>query len=407
MAQEDKKPVSTILVGIAGMGQSYLETLLAGFSPGEVELLAVVDPFPELSPYRTEFHDRNIPVLPNLVAAYENRQVPDLVVVCSPIHHHVSQTTFALEKGSCVLCEKPIGATIQDAERLVKASESSDPWAMIGYQWSYSRAIRSLKKDILSGEYGKPVRMKTLCCWPRDEAYYNRNDWAGKIRDAKGNWVLDSPANNAMAHFLHNLFYILGDKTDRCAMPSEVTAELYRTYPIDNYDSVACRAFAREGAEILFFASHATSDDLGPIFELEFETARITYGENSVGIVAQGQEGSTKSYGSPEAEHPLRKLFEAVETVREPKAILCGPQASIAQTLCMNGMQESVAEITDFPPSRIVKDPDRGRWWVQGLRQDLQDCYKQGILPSEARLDWARSGKPVSLTDYHHFPRRE
>jgi predicted dehydrogenase len=407
MGQEDKKPVSTVLVGIAGMGQPYLETLLEGFSPNKVDLLAVVEPFPERSPYRAELRDRNIPVLPDLDEAYGNLQAPDLVVVCSPIHHHVSQTTFALEKGSCVLCEKPIGATIQDADRLIEASEKSNPWTMIGYQWSYSRAIRSLKKDILAGKYGKPIRMKTLCCWPRDEAYYNRNDWAGKIKDAKGRWVLDSPANNAMAHFLHNLFYLLGDRTDRCAMPSEVTAELYRTYPIENYDSAACRAFTRGGAEILFFASHATSDDLGPMFELEFEKARITCGEDSFDIIAQEHKGSTKSYGSPEAEHPLRKLFEAVETIREPNAILCGPQASIAQTLCMNGMQESVAEITDFPQSRIVKDPDWGRQWVQDLYQDLQDCYKKGILPSEARLEWGRPGKPVNLTDYHHFPRRE
>jgi predicted dehydrogenase len=407
MGQENKKPVSTILVGIAGMGQPYLETLLAGFSPEEVELLAVVEPFPGLSPYRDELRDRNIPVLPTLDTAYENLQVPDLAIICSPIHHHVSQTTLALEEGSCVLCEKPIGATVQDANRLIEAAGKSNSWVMIGYQWSYSRAIRSLKKDILAGKFGKPIRMKTLCCWPRDEAYYSRNDWAGKIKDANGRWVLDSPANNAMAHFLHNLFYILGDKPDRCAMPSEVTAELYRTYPIDNYDSVACRAFTKEGAEILFFASHATSDDLGPMFELEFERARVTYDESSGNIVAREHKGSTKSYGSPEAEHPLRKLFEAVETIREPKTILCGPQASVAQTLCMNGMQESVAEITDFPQSWIATDPDWGRRWVRDLLQNFEDCYKEGILPSEARLDWARPGKPVNLRDYHHFPRRE
>jgi len=44
--------------------------------------------------------------------------------------------------------------------------------------------------------------MKTLCFWQRDENYYRRSGWAGKIKDKKGNWILDSPANNAMAHFL-------------------------------------------------------------------------------------------------------------------------------------------------------------------------------------------------------------
>ncbi len=407
MKQKKKKPVSVVLVGIAGMGQSYLETLLEGFPPEEVEIKSVVEPFPERSAYAEELKDRGIPILESISQIYEGESSPDLVVVCSPIHHHVPQTSFALEHGSRVLCEKPIGATIQDAELLIKTTEIADLWVMLGYQWSYSRAIQSLRRDVKSGKFGKPIRLKSLCFWPRDEAYYKRNDWAGKIKDAQGKWVLDSPANNAMAHFLHNLFYILGDKLDGCAMPSEVTAELYRTYPIENYDTVACRAFTREGMEVLFYASHTTSDDLGPMFVLEFEQATVTYGEVVNDITARDRKGNTKHYGSPEAEHPLRKLFEAVETIREPKAILCGPEASVAQTLCMNGMQESVPEIFDFPDSKIDSDPECGRRWVKNLLQELQDCYKKGILPSEAKLDWARSGKPVNLKNYHHFPGRK
>ena len=407
MKQKEKNPVSVVLVGMAGMGQSYLEILLEGFPPEEVEIQSVVEPFPERSAYAEELKDRGIPVLESISQMYEGGRSPDLVVVCSPIHHHVSQSSFALEQGSRVLCEKPIGATIQDAELLIKATEIADLWVMLGYQWSYSRAIQALKRDVKSGKFGKPIRLKTLCFWPRDEAYYKRNDWAGKIKDARGKWVLDSPANNAMAHFLHNLFYILGDKLDGCAMPSEVTAELYRTYPIENYDTVVCRAFTREGVEILFYASHTTSDDLGPMFAFEFEQATITYGEVADDIIAKDHKGSTKHYGSPEAEHPLRKLFEAVETIREPKAILCGPEASVGQTLCMNGMQESVSAILDFPDSRINSDPECGRRWVKGLLQELQDCYRRGILPSEAKRDWARPGKPVNLKNYHRFPMGE
>jgi predicted dehydrogenase len=316
----------------------------------------------------------------------------------------VPQTSYALERGSHVLCEKPIGATIQDAELLIKVTERTNLWVMIGYQWSYSRAIQSLKRDIMSGEFGKPFRLKTLCFWPRDGAYYGRNDWAGKIKDPQGIWVLDSPANNAMAHFLHNLFYLVGDKLDGCAMPSEVTAELYRTYPIENYDTAACRAFTREGAEVLFYASHTTSDDLGPMFSLEFEKAIITYDEAADNIIAKDHMGCSKQYGSPEAENPMRKLFTAVEAVRESTAILCGPKASVAQTLCMNGMQESASSTIDFPDSKINSDPESNRSWAKHLLQELHDCYKKGILPSEARLDWARSGKPVDLQDYHHFP---
>jgi predicted dehydrogenase len=402
--KKKKKAVSVILVGFTGIGQSYLETLLAGFSPGEVELQAVVDPYPERSSYRDELRDREIPVLPLLTTAFENRDPVDLVVICSPIHYHVAQTSLALVNGSHVLCEKPIGATIQDAFHLISVMNRTNHWVMIGYQWSYSRAIQSLKRDVLGGKFGKPLRLKTLCFWPRDEVYYKRNDWSGKIKDEKGQWVLDSPANNAMAHFLHNLFYLLGEKIDDCAMPAEVTAELYRAYPIENYDTAACRAFTRDGAEILFFASHTTSHDLGPMFSLEFEQATVSFGEAVDDIIARDNKGNSIHYGSPEAEHPLRKLFEAVRTIEEPSGILCGPEASIAQTLCMNGMQESVSCISEFPYSMIDSDPESNRRCVKNLVQELQDCYQKGILPSEAGLDWARSGKSVNLSDYQHYP---
>ena len=140
------------------------------------------------------------------------------------------------------------------------------------------------------------------------------------------------------------------------------------------------------------------------MFSLEFENATVTYGESADEIMARDREGNTRHYGSPEAEHPLLKLFEAIQTIREPRAILCGPEASIAQTLCMNGMQESVSAIQDFPDSKIDSDPDGNRIWVKNLLQELESCYNNGILPNEAGLDWSRGGKTVKLENYHHFP---
>ena len=399
-----KKAVSIVLVGITGMGQSYLEILLAGFPPEEIVLDAVVEPYPERSAYLSELQDRKIPVLPTLAAAYENRAPADLVVICSPIQHHVSQSCLALEQGSHVLCEKPVGATVQDARHLIEVEERTGLWVMMGYQWSYSRAIQSLKRDVMDGKFGQPLRLKTLCLWPRDEAYYKRNDWAGRLKDDQGQWVLDSPANNAMAHFLHNLFYILGKKIDGCAMPTGVTAELYRAYPIENYDTCACRAYTDERVEILFYASHATYRDLGPVFSLEFEKASVTFNEAAGGIIAKDRLGNTENYSSPEAEHPLLKLFHAVKAVRESQSILCGPEASAAQTLCMNGMQESVSAISDFPDSQVISGNEHNRIWVPGLCEEMEDCYRRGLLPSEAGLSWAACGEYIDLKNYGHYP---
>jgi len=135
----------------------------------------------------------------------------------------------------------------------------------IGYQWSFSEAIQKLKHDVMQLSLGKAKRLKTLVLWPRDEAYFARNRWAGAIKDAKGNPVLDSPVNNACAHYLHNMLYVLGHCVDRSAQPRRVTAELYRAQPIQNYDTAAIRVITLDGTELLFIVSHSTAIQRGPI----------------------------------------------------------------------------------------------------------------------------------------------
>jgi len=397
-------PVSVVLVGISGMGLHYLITLLEEFSPGEIELRAAVDPFPERSGRYSELKEKKIPVFSSLGEFYNSGQTAELVVVSSPTQHHVPQSCEALGNGGHVLCEKPISATIQEADRLIQVKEESNRWVMIGYQWSYSKAIQCLKSDILKGMFGKPVRLKTLCFWPRAEDYYGESSWLGRQKDEEGRWILDSPANNAASHFLHNLFYCLGDHADTSAQPAVVTAELYRAYPIENFDSVACRIFTREGTELLYYASHVTRPDQGPIFSFEFEQATISFGELTDEIVAVSRQKKEKNYGSPEAAHYFLKLFDAVACVREPKPIVCGPEAARSQTLCVNGIQESFPEIVEFPGSMVQKDKKEGRIWVDGLAEAFYECYSKGILPSEGNIPWARAGIPVDLRDYRYFP---
>ncbi|MBN1273298.1 MAG: Gfo/Idh/MocA family oxidoreductase [Candidatus Aminicenantes bacterium] len=397
-----KSPVSVGLVGIGGMGFYYLKSLLEDFSPGEIELVGVVDPYPEACGLFSRLRPQNIPVFSTVGSLYEKIPYIDLVVIASPIACHVPQACAALEQGSFVLCEKPIGALIQDADRLIRTKNQCGRWVNIGYQWSYSQAIQSLKRDILRGDFGAPVKGKTLCFWPRGFEYYKRCAWAGRQRNNNGDWVLDSPANNAMAHFLHNLFYLLGSETGTSAQPVEMTAEIYRAYSIENYDTVACRAITAEGYEVLFFASHVSAAEKGPIFRLDFEKAAVFFDVSEGGITARYQTGKTKTYDSPDDDPHMLKLFTSVKGVRKSGEILCGPEAARSQTLCVNGIQESVEDIVVFPKSKVVMEKDRS--WVNGLGEVFYEAYDKGILPSETGCSWAKQGRPVSLKNYTFFP---
>ncbi|MDH7512257.1 MAG: Gfo/Idh/MocA family oxidoreductase [Clostridiales bacterium] len=398
------EPVSLVLVGIGGMGSVYLEALLDKWESGVFRLAGAVDPEPERCPHIDKLHLLGVQIFEKLEDFYA-RERAQLAIISSPIQFHPLQTRLALAHRSHVLCEKPVAATIQEARDMLEAKKEAGKHVAIGYQWSFSSAIQRLKKDIKQGIFGRPKRLKCLYLWPRDEAYYRRNDWAGKKRDSKGRWILDSPANNAMAHDLHNMFYILGKTGETSALPARVEAELYRAYDIENFDTGVLRCFTEEGTEILFYVSHACEADTGPVFRYEFEAGAVEARGRNADIKALLATGEAINYGNPDSE-PLRKMWEAMDCAKRETIPACGIEAAVSQTLCLNGAQESMPEITNFPFSLIKRRGEPGQMsiTVKGLEDVLGECYEKNLFPSELGVSWSKKGKVIDLTHYRNFP---
>jgi predicted dehydrogenase len=411
------EPVSLVMVGIGGMGAAYLEALLARKDENLVRITGAVDPRPNRCKQYVEMRALGVPCFVSLQDFYRNRKA-ELAILSSPIQAHMPQTTLALSNGSHVLCEKPAAGTIQEVRAAVAAERDSGRWVAVGYQWSFSGAVQALKADIRAGLFGAPKAFKCLYLWPRDEGYYARNDWAGKKRDAEGNWILDSPVQNAMAHDLHNMFYVLGSETDASARPVEVEAELYKANAIENFDTAAVRARTAEGVELLFLVSHASKEDRGPVVRYEFEKGVVRCDSRTSGLWAELPDGTRKDYGVPDAE-PMAKLWRSIAGAREEDARpLCGLEGAASQTLCMNGIQDSMPEIREFPaelvrvvegtegPRLDVATPGARRRVVGGLDETLAACFEAGKLPAELGVPWSARGTKIDLREYASFPSR-
>ncbi|NOY61250.1 MAG: Gfo/Idh/MocA family oxidoreductase [Calditrichaeota bacterium] len=396
--------VKLALVGLGGYGLVYLEGLLDQKKTDDFEIVAGIDPEPQRCTRLQELKAMNVPIFHSMDEFF-NKGTADLVIISSPIQMHLPQTCFALSQGANVLCEKPLGATIQEAGRMIKARDDAKKFVAIGYQWSFSDAIQALKRDIQSGLFGSPKRLKTMVLWPRGKVYYSRNNWAGKLKDEKGHWILDSPANNAFAHYLHNMFYVLGDQVDSSAKPGSVAAELYRANPIETFDTFAARVVTQADVEILFYGSHAIEEETGPIITYEFEEATVDYNGRNSNMVAHFSDGSKKNYGAPDDDQ-VKKMWDAIRAVQTGEKIVCGPEAASSQTLCVNGMQESMPEIVNFPDEQIFVCGEIGDKinYVKGLKDSLFECYEKNALPGELGFEWSKNGKEIDLRDYHEFP---
>lgn len=389
------KELRVVLSGLGGYGLHYLKYLLDK-APSHVRLVAGVDPAPQRCSRLDDLQARDITVCSSLEDAFRDGSV-DLTIIAAPHHYHAAQTCLALEQGSHVLCEKPLCAALPDARLMIDTRDKAGKVVGIGYQWSFTTAIQSLKAAIMAGDFGNPVLMKTIVLWPRDHRYYTRNSWAGRIAMPDGTPVLDSPLNNATAHFLHNMLYLLGPSVDRSARPNAITAERYRANDIESYDTAMLRCDLDNGVEVLFYSTHASEHLYGPVFELQFEKAIVRF--DGVTLTAEMAGSSPRAFGSPDSE-PHVKLESMVRSVSAVSTPECGIEAALSQTVCVLGAQSS-REIVAFDPAivRTEEGPDNSRRWVDGLDTAMKECYARGVLPSEAAYPWAVAGSKVGLGD--------
>lgn len=390
-------PLTILFVGIGGYGSVHVEEVLNRMCDYNVSIAGVVDPVPEKSRFYEKLKNMNIPFFTDINDFYLQHKA-DIAVISSPIQCHHTQTCTALLNGSHVMCEKPISGSVKDALDMISVKNKTRKLLAIGYQRSFQKSTLDLKRDILAGRLGKPIRMKTIISWPRNKQYYNRNSWAGKFKDNQGNWIRDSIAHNGTAHFIHNMFFLLGDKMDSSAMPESVQAELYRANDIETFDTAAARIITENNVEVLYYATHAAKEDM---YQYIFEFSDCTVFFDSIQhkrLIATFNDGSIIDYGYPE-NYEKHKLWSLVDAIRGQGEIYCGPEAALPQVICIEAMHDSTEPVT-FISDIIRFDEEMQLTWVDGLYDGLFESYRKGKLPSENKIDWAHCGKTISVCGY-------
>lgn len=77
------------------------------------------------------------------------------VVVANHLHREIVEGLLAA--GKHVLCEKPLAASIEDAEAMVSAAEESDRVAAVGYTYRRTPAVEMIRRELAAGTLGKLI----------------------------------------------------------------------------------------------------------------------------------------------------------------------------------------------------------------------------------------------------------
>ncbi len=372
-----KKDVSIVLVGLGGYAHVYVNAILDKSIPN-IKVVGLVDPFPESCPRLEELKALGAPIYSDIEDFYKENTA-DLAVITTPIQFHTKHVITALEHGSNVLCEKPLCADKADIEKMLAAQKKAGKFVDIGYQWSHNEGILEMKKDILSGLYGKPKSLKSIVLWPRDTAYFKRGTgWAGKIKAADGALIYDSVANNATAHYLHNMFFVLGDKMDSALAPVSTDAFLMRANPIENFDTCTVKCKMLNDVDVTFVAAHPIDKALNPVCEYVFENGVIRLDSNNGSdgekehFIGTLNDGTVKNYGNPQMGAD-KKLFCAIDAVRKGGDICCPIEAAAVHTRVINELQDNFQ--IHAAKRELVKVTENNLVYVDGLGEALADIY--------------------------------
>ncbi|MBR2374489.1 MAG: Gfo/Idh/MocA family oxidoreductase [Lentisphaeria bacterium] len=142
------------VIGAGGMGKVHVDAALAS---EHIDHLFVVDPDPErLKLWKGD---------PRLSGATFEEILADesvkFVTVSSPNHLHLEQTERAMRAGKAVLCEKPMGNTLDEAKKIIALEKETGNFLQIGFELHYSKLYQIAKEWIDAGLIGDVVNIQT------------------------------------------------------------------------------------------------------------------------------------------------------------------------------------------------------------------------------------------------------
>lgn len=166
--------MTKLKIGIIGTGGICNNKHLPSLSKvaDKVEVVALCDLIEEKAIATAERHNLpNARIYTDYKELLKDKAI-DIIYVCTPNVAHCQITVDAFGAEKHVLCEKPMAATTEDAQKMMEAWKKSGKKFTVGYQNRFRHTVQVLKKacdaeelgDIYYGE-ANAIRRKQVPTW--------------------------------------------------------------------------------------------------------------------------------------------------------------------------------------------------------------------------------------------------
>ncbi len=373
--------IRVLLGGLGLYAGHYLRAYRDIYDKDEIRFVAAVDPYATDTPAYHLAVEQDIPIRRDFDAALDEFK-PDIAFLATPINVHMEQILACFARGIHVLCEKPLAADLEEIETIRKARDESGCLLAVGFQWSFTKSMLQIKKDIADGIFGKPVHFSTSVYWQRAYTYYTMSPWKGRINNAAGVPVHDSILTNATAHYLQNMFFILGEHAKDAQV---ITAH---AYDIETFDTCLLHGHFAGGGDFTLCVTHVGEVNENPRMTYEFEKGTITYDMDEDRLVAHMADGSVRDYGTTYSpEDTAEKEFVMVRAVRDGAPLPCSVEEVMAFSTFCEAVFDHKDHFLPFEKDHVAEVPEaangRDMRQVPGLIALMRACTAERRFPTK------------------------
>ena len=195
----DKDKVKFAVIGCGHIGKRHAEMISRN---EESQLVALCDVQPQENLNIDHFDVPFFSSIEELLAA--NVDV-DVINVCTPNGLHAEQSFLALSNKKHVVCEKPMGLTKDNCEKIIYKALQASKHVFCVMQNRYSPPSVWIKEVIDKKLLGDNLMIQLNCYWNRDDRYYKKGGWKG-TKDLDGGTLFTQ-----FSHFIDILYWLFGD----------------------------------------------------------------------------------------------------------------------------------------------------------------------------------------------------
>jgi len=269
----------------------------------------------------------------------------DAVYIATPANMHLEQVIACANAKKHVLCEKPLGMTVKEADKMIKVCGEAGITFGVGLMMRFVEQHKAALKLVREGKLGKPVYGRAqLSCWypPIDGA------WRQDPKTGGGGSLMDMGS-----HCIDLLEMFFGEaRSVSCFINNNV-------HPYKSEDSAVVSLFFENGAMATVDTYFCIPDNSSKnILELYGSggsiIARGTIGQEPAGEMIAYLEGEASGYNAIQE----RKTGEGVQVNPEP-------------------VSTYLAEIEEFSRA-ILENRKPSNNYTLGLRSQkvLEACYR-------------------------------